>query len=154
MLCGLSLGCLSVRFLAWFRALGRWLGGAQAPAGLGEVVLFELLGVGEQMVVIVVGASIVAVVGMVVAADLRPGLVELTEVVRPQVLTGRLNLQVPVAVLDENADAFVQEIPANIVVIPLGGGLVDLDGQIAAAGGRTVLTQYRSHASPFPDGYG
>ena len=79
------------------------------------------------MFVIVFVVGNVTVVGSVLAADPRPGLINSTAIVRLQVLAAVLDVQIPVTVADVDLRGLVQEIPADIVEI--SGGFRRIYGQ-------------------------
>lgn len=105
----------------------------------------------EEVVVAVVASEVVAIAGLIVLADLRPRLVDAAEVVVAQVLAFRLDLDVPVSVLDEDGEPLVHEVPADIVVIPDGARFVQRQRYVTAAGRRALSAQYRSQHVEFHD---
>lgn len=86
-------------------------------------------------------AVVFAVVGRVLAADLRAGLVDAAHVVRLQMLADRMDEQVPIVVVLEDARPFVQQVPADVLEVFELGGSFDGQGEIAAALGGAVLAE-------------
>ena len=90
--------------------------------------------------VAVIAAVVVAVILPIAAADAGSSFVNIAEVVLVEVLAAVGDVDIPVAVLDEDADALVGEVPADVIVIGLGIGCLNRQGQGAAAQAGTVIT--------------
>ena len=99
------------------------------------------------MVVPIVAGGIVALAGFVFAADLGSGLVDSAAAVRLEVSARGADLNVPIAVLDKHGDPLMHEVPTNIIEIPRRLRLIERQGQILAAHGRTMVAGNRNHGS-------
>ena len=116
-----------------------WTADAAAFAGAehGLGVLLDLLR-GLEVVVVDPVVFVLAVLGMVVAADLGSGFVSAAAVIVVQMLAAVVDEQVPVAVFEEHGRSLVQQVPADVLEILPGGGGLDGEGEIAAALAGTV----------------
>lgn len=95
-----------------------------------------------MQLIAVIAAVIIASLLFVAAADAGPMLVNVAEIVLVEVFAAVGDIDIPVAIIDEDADALMGEIPANIVIISLGLGCFYRQGQVAAAQARTIFTKY------------
>jgi hypothetical protein len=82
---------------------------------------------------------VLAVIGLVLAANLRPDIVDRAAVVRQQVLALGMDHQVPVAVFHKHGRSIVQQVPADEVEIPASLGRFDGQREIPAAFSRAVV---------------
>ena len=99
------------------------------------------------MVVPVVAGGVVAFAGLVFAADFGSRIVDSASAVGLEVPAPGLDLDVPIAVLDKHGDPLVHEVPSNIIEIPRRLRLIERQGQILAAHGRTMVAGNRNHGS-------
>ena len=103
-------------------------------------VLPHLFG-GFEIEVVRVVALVFAVVGRVLAADLRAGLVYAAHVVRLQMFANRVDQEVPIVVVLEDTRPIVKQIPADVFEVFELLGSIDRQGEIAAALGGAVLAE-------------
>ena len=106
---------------------------------------FDLFSAGKQVVVTIIPPAIVALAGLVLAADLGPGVIDSAEVVRGQVPAPGGELHVPVAVLDKDGDVLVHEVPADIVEVAGRSRGVDGQRDVLAAQRGTMFTEDATH---------
>ena len=105
-------------------------------------VFVQLFGAREVELVAVVSTVIVTIVFLVSAADAGPMLVDVAAVDLVEVLAAASDIDVPVAVFHKDADAFMGQIPPDIVVVAGRGGRLDGQGQISAAQTGAFLTEH------------
>ena len=91
--------------------------------------------------IVCVAVVVLAVVGRVIATDLRPRFVNSAAIVVLKVATHRMNEQVPGFVLDKNRRLFVKQIPSDIFKVCKSFGRVDWQSEVPAALGRAVIAQ-------------
>ena len=103
-------------------------------------VLVDLLGRFEVHVIAPIVLEL-AFIGCVVAADLRPSLVDPAAMILAEVLARRVNEQIPVFSLDEDRGPIVQQIPTNEIEITSRDRGVDVQGKVMAALCRAVFAQ-------------
>ena len=115
--------------------------------GLGELRAHQRVGVFVDLLrrfkVLVVAPIVLelAFIGSVVAADLRPSLVDPAAMILAEVLARRVNEQIPVFSLDEDRGPIVQQIPTNEIEITSRDRGVDVQGKVMAALCRAVFAQ-------------
>lgn len=103
-------------------------------------VFVEFFDAGEIEFVAVVAAVEVAGVFLVSAADAWPVMVYITEVFRREELTACGNINIPVTLLHKDRDALMGQVPADIVIVALGGRCFNRQCQIPAAQSGTLFT--------------
>ncbi len=108
-------------------------------------VFVELFEGTELHFVAVVAAVEIAVVVFVAAADSGAVVVYFAHVVAGEVLAAIGDLDVPVVLLDEDTDALVGEVPANIIVIVLALGGVERQSKVATAKAGAFFTDVYDH---------
>ena len=77
----------------------------------------------------------------VLAADFRARVVDAAAVVLLQVLAARIDAQIPLLLFDEDEDVLMDEIPADVIVLPAGFRGLDLEDEIAATQGGTLIAK-------------
>ncbi len=82
------------------------------------------------------------------SADSGPFFINLAAVVTLKVSAAVLHIEVPLPVLDKNRCFLMTDIPADILKIVPGGGLVNLQRQVFAAKGIAFCTGVAHYSSP------
>jgi len=95
---------------------------------------FEVMIVSPQVIIL-------AVLGRVFAADLRPSFIDAATVVGLQVFAPRVHQQVPGIILGKNSSPLVKQIPANVVEIFNLSRRIDGQCEITATLGRAEIAQ-------------
>lgn len=98
---------------------------------------FKISVIGERVLIL-------ALVGCVFPADLGSGVINPASVIVLQVLTSRVDQQIPRWTLYKNRRAIVQQVPPHKIEIALGFGRVDRQCEIPTAFCRTMITQILS----------
>jgi len=138
---------LSGLLLSGFGSLAfRWAGlRPELLARFCLVIGLDLLFVSEMFVVTVGAAAIIALSGLVFATDMGSGVVLHAPVFATELLASCLELDVPIALFDKNADSLVHEVPSHVVVVPGGRRFIERDGHVSAARTRAVFAVNRPH---------
>ncbi len=111
-------------------------------ADLFDGIVLNVLGRSEDDVVLVIATGIVALAGIVFAADHRARFVYPAHVVGLEVFAVGRNLDVPVAIFDEHRNAFVHDVPAHVVKVAAIGRFFNRKRDVPAACPRAMFTQY------------
>jgi len=120
----------------WFWASNR--GSLAVVAGFG--VLSDLFGCLEIHFVNGILVEF-AVVGQVIAADLRTRVVDAASMIGLQVFASGMDEEVPDVVLDKHGGAIVEQVPSHEVEILFATGLFDGEGKVTAAFCRAVIAE-------------
>lgn len=107
-------------------------------------ILPDLVGTFEDAIVDPV-VVVLAIVGVIVPANLWPGVVDAAPVVWQQMLAGLVDHQVPLIFFNEDIDGprAVHDVPAEVVKILSRFGCVDGQGNVLATFGGTEFAKIR-----------
>ena len=84
---------------------------------------------------------VVAVFRGIFPADLGPRFINPAPIISLQMLATRIDPQIPLLLFDEDKYILMDEIPANVIILPAGFGLVDLQDEIPATKGGTLIAK-------------
>ena len=86
----------------------------------------------------------------ILAANIRPALVNATAIVRLKMLARGVDQEIPVFVFRKHSGTVVQQVPANeFEIVPRGRG-IDGQREVPAALGRAVFAEYLPCGNKFP----
>jgi hypothetical protein len=114
------------------------------------VILFELGGLRKEdfIFLVALGRSMAIhftfLAKPVIAAYLGACFINAATVVGHQIHAAIPDLQIPFAVIHEDMDLFMHQVPAKVFEILLTSGGVNLKGEVAAADGRTQVARWFS----------
>lgn len=119
-------------------------GGRQLLAFLQFIIFFNLTGMRKQAVVTVCPGGIVTIARLIFAAYRGPRLIDSAPVIDSQILALCVELNVPIAIFNENDDALMHEVPADVIEVAGRLGLIQRNRHITAAGCGAMFAKYRT----------